>query len=253
MVSWSSVVFSGISALLALGVPVIAAIWFWRRTRVPFSTILIGALTFFVMQILLRVPLLQVANFFLSFDTDTTSGLLIYSGFLAVTAALFEELGRLIFFKLFRRQGDWKNAVALGIGHGGIESVILTGITVAANTIVLAILAMDIPLDLPAQTLNELTSIAPSTFLLGGIERILVLPVHVAFSILVVVGATRKQWRFIGLAIIGHTLLNFPLIWMISNWNAWTIEAYVLIWSIGAWFFILRSKRLFPAPPALSA
>lgn len=248
MVPWSSVIFSAISTILALGVPVAAAIWFWRRTRVPFTTILVGALTFFVMQILLRTPLLFIAGRVIPFDLDSTSGLLVYSGFLAITAALFEEFGRLIFFKLFRRQGDWKNAVALGIGHGGIESIILVGLTVAANTVMLALLAMDLPMELPTEVVEQFTGVAPAMFLMGGIERILVLPVHVAFSILVVAGAVKRQWKYMALAIAGHTLLNFPVLWITETFGIWATELYILGWSIAAWAFIFGSRKLFAAP-----
>lgn len=247
MVPWSSVIFSGLSILLSLILPVAAAIWFWRRTRVPFTTFLIGALTFFVMQIVLRLPLLQVAQLLAPFNTSTTGGLLIYSGFLAITAALFEELGRLIFFKLFRRQGDWKNAVAMGIGHGGIEAILLVGLNAAANTVLLALLAADLPMELPGDIVQQLAAIAPLEFLAGGVERLLVLPAHIAFSILVVAGIANKKLGYVGMAILGHFILNFPVLWMVENWGLWPTEGYLLLCSIAAWVFILRSKALFPA------
>lgn len=136
----------------------------------------------------------------------------------------------------------------MGIGHGGIESIVIVGITVAANTVILAVLAMDLPIQLPAEVLQQFTDTAPAMFLLGGVERILVLPVHVAFSILVVAGATRKQWGFIALAIAGHTLLNFPIFLITNTFGAWATELYVLGWSIAAWAFIFGSRKLFAAP-----
>ena len=45
-----------------------------------------------------------------------------YALFLGFTAGLFEEVGRyLAFTTILKKRLDWKNAVAFGIGHGGIE------------------------------------------------------------------------------------------------------------------------------------
>lgn len=247
MVPWTSVIYSGISAALSLVLPLVLALWFWRKTRVPFSTILIGALTFFVMQVVLRIPLLQLTQLFLDIPAivSTTGGLLLWSGLLALTAALFEELGRFLFYKVFRRKADWQNAVAFGIGHGGIESMLLVGLNSVANTILLAVLAADLPVELPRELVESLTSYAPLDFLAGGIERLLVLPVHIALSILVVAAIRRKKFGYVLLAIGAHFLLNFPVLWLAQNWGVWPTEGYVLIWSLAAWILISRSRPLF--------
>jgi uncharacterized membrane protein YhfC len=247
VVPWTSVIFSGISIILSLILPVVLALWFWRKTRVPFTTILIGALTFFVMQIVLRIPLVQILGLLIKPGEliSTTAGLLLWSGFLALTAALFEELGRFLFFKVFRRQADWQNAVAFGIGHGGIEAMLLVGLNSIANTILLAILAADLPIELPSEVVEQFTSVASLDFLAGGIERLLTLPVHIALSILVVAGIRRKNFGYVLLAIGAHFLLNFPIIWLAQNWGIWPTEGYLLIWSIAALVLISRSRRLF--------
>lgn len=248
MIPWTTVLYSAISVLLAFFLPLALALWYWRKTRVPLSTILIGAMTFFVMQVVLRIPLLKVVTpdpVALEDWISTTRGLLLYSGFLALTAALFEELGRFLFFKLFRRQADWQNAVALGIGHGGTEAILLVGISAIANTIILAVLAAELPVELPGQLVQQFTDIAPLNFLAGGLERVLVLPVHIALSILVVTGIAKKSFRYVGLAIVAHFLLNFPLAWLAQNWGVWPTEGYLLVWSVVAGIFIFRSRHLF--------
>lgn len=252
MIPWTTVLYSGVSTLLAFLLPLGLALWYWRKTRVPFATILIGALTFFVMQIVLRVPLLQVVTpdpVALDDWTSTTRGLLLYSGFLALTAALFEELGRFLFFKLFRLQADWKNAVGLGIGHGGIEAILLVGIGAIANTIILAVLAAELPVELPAQLVQQFIDIPPLDFLAGGIERLLTLPIHIALSILVVAGIAKKRFRYVLLAIVAHFLLNFPIAWLAQNFGIWPTEGYVLLWSIAALVLIFRSRCLLLETP----
>ncbi len=247
MIPWTTVLYSGISAFLAFLLPLVLAFWFWRKTKVPITTVLIGALTFFVMQVVLRIPLLQVARILLPLEdlVSTTQGLLLYSGVLALTAALFEELGRFLFFKLFRRRADWQNAVGLGIGHGGAEAILIVGIGAIANTIILAVLAAELPVELPAQLVQQFTSTPPLDFLAGGIERLLTIPIHIALSTLVVAGIANKRFRYVVLAIAAHFLLNFPLAWLAQNFGIWPTEGYVLLWSIAAWAMIFRSQRLF--------
>jgi len=246
MVSWLSVIFSAISTILALVVPVVVAIIFCRRTRTPYSTVLVGALTFFVAQIVLRIPLLGVAEFYFPLDITTVPGVITYTALLALTAALFEELGRWAGFKFFRRRGDWNNAVAMGIGHGGIEAILLVGIGLAVNTVILAMLAMDIPLegvlsDLSPEVLQPLLETPPHMFLLGGLERSMTMLVHVALSILVVSGAARWRYDFILMAIVAHFFLNFPVNWL-ADLSIWAAELYIIIWAMGAWIFIRRSR-----------
>lgn len=248
MIPWTTVLYSGISAFLAFLLPLGLAFWFWRKTKVPITTVLIGALTFFVMQVVLRIPLLQVVTpdpETLNDWISTTRGFWLYSGFLALTAALFEELGRFLFFKLFRRRADWQNAVGLGIGHGGAEAILIVGIGAIANTIILAVLAAELPVELPAQLVQQFTSTPPLDFLAGGIERLLTIPIHIALSTLVVAGIANKRFRYVVLAIAAHFLLNFPLAWLAQNFGIWPTEGYVLLWSIAAWAMIFRSQRLF--------
>ena len=56
----------------------------------------------------------------------------IYGG---LTAGIFEELGRFVaFFFLLKKYLDYKDGFAYGIGHGGIESILVGGILCASNT-----------------------------------------------------------------------------------------------------------------------
>ena len=60
MVSGLTVVFSVVTLLLSLVFPVLLAIWFCRKYKTPARMVLLGALTFLVSQLILRIPLLQI-------------------------------------------------------------------------------------------------------------------------------------------------------------------------------------------------
>ena len=113
--------------LLMLGVPLAACIYYlWRRDG-RIWMFFAGILSFTVSQLLIRIPLLQYAGKkweWLMLLPYTS--LVLYYGFLGLTAGLFEETGRWAAFGLMKRRRralDWKDALALGLGHGGVEAV----------------------------------------------------------------------------------------------------------------------------------
>lgn len=247
MVSWSSVIFAGVSAVLAIGAPVALAIWFCRRYKVGAVPVLVGALTFFITQIILRIPLLQIFSPIIHPYLEGVGGVLLVGLFLALTAGLFEELGRYGAFRLLLKdQGNWKTAVAMGIGHGGIESLLLVGLNMAANFIILFSLNLELSLDVPQEVYGELLDAAPWMFLVGGIERVLALSFHVGASVLVVLGAVRRKFSLVLLAILAHTLLNLPVAMVDSAAGIVAVEFWLLLWAVGALIWTVRSRPFFP-------
>src|SRR5579863_6120709 len=91
-----------------------------------------GALVFLVSQLLTRLPLAIVlqntvlAPLLRSSTAVTWAWLLI----LAVTAGLFEEVGRYVGYRLFMRREPkiWSKAVMFGLGHEGLESMVVLGV-----------------------------------------------------------------------------------------------------------------------------
>ena len=113
--------------LLMLGVPLASCIYYlWKRDG-RIWMFFAGILSFTVSQLLIRIPLLQYAGKkweWLMLLPYTS--LVLYYGFLGLTAGLFEETGRWAAFSLMKRRRralDWKDALALGLGHGGVEAV----------------------------------------------------------------------------------------------------------------------------------
>ncbi|WP_051569247.1 YhfC family intramembrane metalloprotease [Alkaliphilus transvaalensis] len=257
MISLWSIIFSIITVLLALVLPVVLAIGFCRRYNVSAKPVLIGALTFFVTQIIIRIPLLQLLEAYYPWGTKALSGgiyLFTYALFLSITAALFEEGGRFIFYRGFlRKYLDWKNAVAFGIGHGGIEAILLVGINYVVNTLLMIFIYTEnlqfIPTDINLQlgsALILLIDTPPVLFLVAGIERLLTLIVHIGFSVLVVYGIKMKDFRYVFYAFLGHFLLNLPAAYMgILPGGIWLIEGYVAVFAILSYIWIKKSKLLF--------
>lgn len=94
-----------------------------------------GALIFLLFQILTRIPLTTVVGAVFGKQIKASPVLLwSWLAVLVVTAGLFEEVGRYIGYRWLMRREDktWNKAVMYGLGHGGLESMLLVGGTWAA-------------------------------------------------------------------------------------------------------------------------
>lgn len=257
MIPGLTIAFSIITLILALIFPIILAVWFCRRYQVKALAVVLGGLTFIVFQMIIRMPLLQAINNAFPSLVPTTNALgplLLYSAYMAITAALFEEGGRFIFFKLFMKdRGDWQNAAAFGIGHGCAEAVLLVGVTYVFNIALMFMINSGRLNALPQQLQQPIDAVRmqfvqlPSyMFLITGIERLMTIPIHIALSILVVLGIVRKRQRYIWLAILIHFLLNFPLGYF-STLKYGLLVTYVFIgvFTAVSLVWIIKSRGLF--------
>lgn len=120
-----------ISVALPLGIVLLFAVKFQGRGLIiPW---LAGAAGFFVTQILIRVPiltLLQTQNWFLEFAQAMP---FVYMFALAFTAGLFELAGRYGVARILGRKLNFSRSLAAGLGHGGIEAVVITGSAMVSN------------------------------------------------------------------------------------------------------------------------
>src|SRR5699024_12525137 len=115
---------------------------------------------------------------------------------------------------------SWKDGIAYGIGHGGVESMLVVGM-IASSNIVLAFLinfgVFDFLYDIAdSNTIEELSgikfillSIPGYMFILGGVERIIVFPIQIALSLIVLYGVRNRKYIFILYAIVFHAVVDF--------------------------------------------
>ncbi len=101
--------------------PVGVLLWARRRLGVAWKVVGWGAAAFALSQLLTRVPLVQVAQYFMRDALKTSPVVLgVWIAVLSLTAGLFEETERLWVFrkplKDFRR---WRDAVGFGVGNAG--------------------------------------------------------------------------------------------------------------------------------------
>ena len=165
------------------------------------SAWLLGAAGFLVPQILIRFPILAALSRTDGFVAFAQAHPLIYGFALAFTAGLFEVVGRYAVARVLKKNLTYNRALAAGLGHGGIEAILITGLAYVSNLVFLVMLQTggfeaaiaqttaaggDVTALLTAK--DALMNTPWTMFLLAGFERLLAMTCHAALSMLVCYG-----------------------------------------------------------------
>jgi uncharacterized membrane protein YhfC len=261
MVSTGSLVFMFFTALFTTVGPVLAAILFYRRQKYYLGSVFTGAAVFILFQLVTRIPLIQLVLPGMDWYKETIqSNLWTYGLFLGFTAGLFEEVGRyLAFILILKKNLDWKNAVAFGIGHGGIEAILLVGVTYISNLITSiminsglfdAMLAQypDQARGAMIQARNVLVHTPSYMYLVSGVERLFTFIIHIALSVLIMVGIQKKKGLlYLGLAILLHMVIDAPVVILSGlGANLLLVEILIFVFAIIAFVYTrCQGKKVF--------
>lgn len=180
--------------------------------------------------------------------------LLFSAVFLGLSAGLFEEITRYVGLRWWAKDAhSWSKGLLFGSGWGGMEATIFFAIPLLLNYVIfLAIRTQDLSGLLPPEQLAPLQQglelfwgVAWYDSLLGAAERIMVIPIQIAFTILVLQVFIRGQSRWLWFAILWHALLDAVAVVGVRTWGAYVTEALVLIFSLASLgiIFALRSKE----------
>ncbi|KRQ86430.1 hypothetical protein ABG79_01811 [Caloramator mitchellensis] len=254
MVSNLKIIFMIITLIISFGVPITLGIIFCKKYNGTFKAILIGALVFFIFQMIIRIPMLQVFSR-QSWYIAMSKNHLFFSIFLGLTAGIFEEIGRFLGFKFFLKDRlNFENGLAFGAGHGGIEAILLVGLTYINNLIYSnfinagkldEVFAGKVPQQTIEMIKNMLINTPDYNFLLAGIERIFAITIQIALSLLVLQSVRDKKWSYLIIAILIHMLIDTPIALMsMKGVNVFILEGITMIFAIIALIYILKQKGL---------
>jgi uncharacterized membrane protein YhfC len=223
-----------ISTILCFGTPVLLYILVRRKANKLITPLLAGLLGFTVMQVIIRIPILT----FLQVLTPLYSlNIFLLAFILAFTAGLFETVGRVLTIFLFMKD-DTRFTAGLthGIGHGGIEAMLLVGFGSITNIIYSVMINSETFLQTlgNSEDIVDLRNILIDThytmFLLGGIERVLTIVFHITLSVLVVYAFRIKRKYPVFLVLLIHTLLDFTVVILAYyGVSAYLIEGFILV------------------------
>lgn len=219
-VSTASIIGMVVSLIISVGLPIALCIIVWRKTRARISSFFIGAATFIVFALILE-QILHTIVFKLS-GTAISGNVWLYALYGGLAAGIFEETGRYLAMKLCMKKNlNKQNAIMYGVGHGGIEAILLVGLTFVSNLIIsLMINSGQIPALLAMSGVDDTTyqqamaqlmavGTAPSwQFYMAGLERISAIVFHISASYLVYLAVKEKKLLWYLLAILLHFLLD---------------------------------------------
>ena len=210
---------------LMIIIPIVLLIIWKIKTHENILPVVIGAATWFVFAIILKIA---PAYFLLQADNPvakTISGNVWLSYILAgVLAGVFEETGRFLAFKfVLKKYKDRRSAISYGIGHGGFESayvgfqmfsLAVLGILINAGLSNLIVKGADeTTLATVTAQLSPYTNLSFGICMLGVFERLPAIAAHISFSVLVFAAAREK--RFVPLfpvAIFLHAVFDFSIV-----------------------------------------
>ena len=197
MIPTFTIVCCVITLFVTLILPVLAAVLYARKHKGVWFAWLFGAVGFFVPQLLIRLPILQALGGNAGFIAFAQAHPIVYGIGLAFTAGLFELAGRLAVAKGLQKKLSYSRALAAGMGHGGIESMVLIGLTYVNNLVYILMIQNGSFDALVSQTAaagadvsqlelirTTLLSASGGMFLLAGLERVLTMIFHAAMSTL---------------------------------------------------------------------
>ena len=258
MVPAGTLVMMAFCALVGIVAPVALAWWLVKKHHARLSTILVGAGVFFVFALLLE-PVLHQAVLKGPHGAAITGNTWYYALYGGLAAGLFEETGRFLGMKFLLKKEPTGAlpAVSYGVGHGGMEMLMIFGITMISNLVISLMInagqADTILASVPAESRGQLEAqfaqlqdLNAGQLLLGFWERISALILQLGLSIIVWT-AVRKggKWRWLfPAAILLHALVDACAVVLSKSVSASVVEIIIFSMAIavGAAGYMLAKK-----------
>lgn len=237
-VSAASIICMGVSALVSIGTPIVLFVIFYRKYKLRALPLLAGSLAFVLFVLILE----RSAHVLVLGTFNIKENPFVYMVYGALMAGVFEETARFLSFNALKKKyGNIGGALSYGIGHGGIEAMSLAGSSMIYNIVlsvminagsveaVTADLQGEASIQASAQ-ITALTTTAPYLFLIGGIERLFAIGMHLALSVVVfyAVSCRSKRWLYL-LAILLHAAVDAPVALMQTGviQSVFLVESFV--------------------------
>ncbi|SFI15516.1 Uncharacterized membrane protein YhfC [Pseudobutyrivibrio sp. OR37] len=238
-VSALSIIGMCIAFIVAVGLPMGLMVYAFLKLKADMLWFGIGAATFIIFALVLEQCLHVVM--IKQFGEALTGNLLVKAVYGGLAAGVFEEMGRFTSMNLFKKKGLNKlNALMYGIGHGGIEAIIIVGLTSISNLITSIMIntgtfePMLASLDdeVKAQTLKQVSLLwttSPLDFYLAGLERVVAITLHICLSYIVYKAVTNKKVQLLLLAIVLHAGVDFVTVLLAGYVSSLVLELVLLV------------------------
>ncbi|MCR4787775.1 MAG: YhfC family intramembrane metalloprotease [Lachnospiraceae bacterium] len=243
-----------VRAIVCLGLPIVLMLIWRKKTGAKLRSCLLGMATFVIFALILETILHNVVLLVLGEEKFTSTAFYAIYGGLA--AGVFEEYGRYIVMRNFMKTDlEKKESVMFGIGHGGIESIILIG-TSTISSLAMAftlnagmgnMLIEGMSPDLQQQLYEQISPLwlsAPPAVLAGIVERAFAITYHICASYIVYRSVKDKKISLCLLAVLLHALMDGLAVTLSRlTGSALITEAFIGIYTVILAVFTVKAYK----------
>ena len=267
MISSGTVLAFAISMLCTLVLPVVALVILLIKKKVNPLPLTLGFASFFISQMILRIPLLQLTGG-MAWMQALMQNMVLYMILIGgLSAGLFEETARLVGASLLKRNRTYKDMISFGLGHGLCEVILLIGFGQVNNLLVCWIAAnpdkagaFGLGGDALQLVIQQIAATNAASVYLALVERVSALIYHLFATCLVFMAVKNKKPILYFAAVAAHTVFNagagLLMILLQSYLNpvaAGAIAEAVLFAAIlPAGLFVYAKRKSFDALPTVA-
>lgn len=255
MVSNNSILLMITNMILSLLIPLGAIIFFRKREKISMKPVFIGMLIFFVFS-----QILEKMLHFIVIGNNLISSAMLFSIYGAFAAGIFEEVGRFVAFKtVLKKNREWKDGIAYGLGHGGIEFILIGALGAIQSLIYLFMInngtfdtlltsnLQDSQLEQVNQLKDQLINLNAGSIGIGIAERIMSFGIQIALTMVVFYGIKYRKNIFLLIAVLLHALVDFPAALYQTKiiTNVYLVEGFIAVLFVIAIIFLIKSKKIY--------
>ena len=229
------------------------------------GALLAGVISFFVMQGIIRFSILKVLatkEWYFNFAQNNYFILVLIVAF---SAAAFETAGRYLTMKLLMKDTvSYYGGISHGIGHGGIEMILLITVSYisylavalqinsgAFQTLIDSAKAAGAQGEIVVQQLEMTRDVLIATpakeFAIAFVERFFTLFFQIGLSLMMAEGIVRRKvLPFTGIVLLLHTAVDTagPMLMKLGV-SVYIVEGVIGLFAAGMFIYTLTSKKRF--------
>lgn len=243
-----------LSLLVMVGLPVLLAFFVTHYFKVSWWVVLAGVLTFLASQAV-HYPAVNGINALFNNGTlpiPSDKWVPVVNGVIGgLLAGICEETARWVGFKVLRKKADrYGSALALGVGHGGMESILLAVMGTGATLFTVlfynpgAQIANGVSTSEVQNMLSQIGLFWTTPWhngLLPGVERIIALSTQIFLSTLVWKAVVDRSFMWFLLAVLYHAVVDAVAVFLSQiGWSYWAVEGVLSIFLVLNIFLIYR-------------
>ncbi|MBN2047989.1 MAG: YhfC family intramembrane metalloprotease [Anaerolineaceae bacterium] len=214
--------------------PLGAAMFLRRRFQVSWLVFAFGTLSFLLSQVVhlpLNNALVKIG--WIPSAEQAETHLIQMAIVMGLTAGLCEELARTAFFAFFKRWRRFEDGIFFGLGHGGVEAMII-GAVLTADMVGQLFFLNGADLTTMGLTEAQIAVVETQLSLVNGggwqivytlLERVLAMMLHIGLTMVVWKAFQSKKFAYIVAAILYHALVDFiAVVTSVKLEQTWMME-----------------------------